>query len=167
MGVEYVRYFNLPKPPDKLLQIYKEETNLWPDALDDNSILHNDAFYRTSEQCEMIDEWCKRNVSEHMVFGVHRIVRDLPPHRDNTFKKDGMVMHCESKLIYLMDVGGSNVITSFWTDDKKTKLKEYVIQPFRWHMLQCNKVHGVEGITGIRWGISAHNFHQIEKYSDN
>ena len=72
-------------------------------------------------------------------------------------------MRCVNKLTYLMATGGENVVTSFWTDDAKTKVAEYVIQPNRWHLFQCDKVHSVDGITGIRWGVSSHVFHEVDE----
>jgi hypothetical protein len=48
---------------------------------------------------------------------------------------------------YIIETGGDKVNT-FWTNDTKTEIvKEVVIEPRKWHVLQVNPVwHGVTGI---------------------
>lgn len=151
---------NLPQPPMKMLMAYKEKTNLWPEG----NVEDGGRFYRTCDECEEINAWCKENICDTMVFGVHRIMRDLPVHFDKSFVKNDVTIHAESKLTYLVDTGGKDVITSFWTEDKQLMLKKYKIEPFRWHILKCNQPHGVDGIKGCRWGVSSQILHNLEDY---
>jgi hypothetical protein len=47
---------------------------------------------------------------------------------------------------YILTLGGSRPITSWYLDDKETVVEEYFIEEKRWHMLFVNPVwHGVRG----------------------
>jgi len=47
---------------------------------------------------------------------------------------------------YILTLGGSNPVTSWYLDDKTTVVEEYNIEEKRWHLIRVNPVwHGVKG----------------------
>ena len=147
---ECIRYINLPKPPSSILEDFKQTSDMFPDF--------NDAFLKTKEYCELIDEWCKINICDSLKFGVQVIKHDVSKHKDN-----GNLYIPQSKLVYLVESGGKDVITKFWFDNDKL-FREYKIKTKCWHLIKVNTLHSVHGIepNKIRWGISAQMFHIVE-----
>ncbi len=84
---------------------------------------------------------------------------NLPKHKDNS-----NLYRPQSKLVYLVESGGKDVITKFWFDNEKL-FREYKIKTNCWHLIKVNTLHSVHGIepNKIRWGISAQMFHNIEE----
>jgi hypothetical protein len=47
---------------------------------------------------------------------------------------------------YILTLGGSNPVTSWYMDDKTTVVEEYNIEEKRWHLIRVNPAwHGVKG----------------------
>lgn len=162
---ENIRYLNLPKVPEELISEFVDKSNLYPEM--------NKEYKWTDEHNSRINQWCQENICDNAYFGFQVIKNNLAPHKDSVVTHLGpSPLQTSSKLIYLISQGGENVMTQFWLDDKKTMIKEYKIETNRWHLLQVDAVHSVEGVDPgqTRWAIVAQMLHRFpyerENYSD-
>lgn len=131
--VQYIRYLNLPLIPDSIVEnIYKTINHVDPKVvLADGNYIWSDSF--NSE----VDTWCKKNICDTLYFGFQMMDGHIKAHKD---------MGSYTKLVYLLEPGGTDVITNFWDDDKVTLLKSYKIEPRRWHLLKADTFHSIENI---------------------
>jgi hypothetical protein len=143
-----IQYLNLPPIPTRLLDEFEERSGLCPN-MEDN-------FVKTSEHCQGITDWCRENVCPDLFYGVQIMQGMVPKHTDRSHSN--LVPEC--KLVYLVDPGGANVKTRFWDGDMP--LREFIIEPLRWHLIQVNVVHSVEGIENNRkrWGVTTQMLHK-------
>lgn len=63
--------------------------------------------------------------------------------RDQGIHKDPKT---STRILYLIDLGGPEVITSFYKEDKKTVLARCHLQAERWYLLKTDRWHDVRGI---------------------
>ena len=70
------------------------------------------------------------------------------------FKRD-MYIHKDprtrSRIIYILDPGGENVVTRFYDDDKETHLATDLLQRDEWVVMNAARYHDVEGIEPGRY----------------
>jgi len=148
MANEYLRYINLPRIPEELLAEVPEDLSKFTKN-DGPDYLRN---YQWSDQFnQKINAWCQENICADMYWAFQFMNGDLGKHVGRETK---------IKFIYLVEKGGDNVHTRFWSDDHKTELADYVVEPHRWHILKVDKVHSVDGIPpgAVRWGITGRLF---------
>ena len=152
--IEYIRYLNLPPIPEYFLFEFEDNSNLFPEQ--------DTLFIKTGDHCENINKWCQENICDSMFFGVLMMQNDLPIHKDTpAFPINNVWYVPDSKITYLADAGGEEVYTRFW-DEEGNLLKEYLIEPRRWHLIQVNVPHSVEGVQPPRkrWSVTTQLFHQ-------
>ena len=69
-----------------------------------------------------------------------------------------MLKNYMKKLIYLVELGGNNVLTNFYEEDKITVTNSYNIEARRWHILQAEKYHSVHNVESVRFSITGRVF---------
>lgn len=139
-----IRYLNLPQIPEDIIKNLNynfEEYDQRTRQLD--TYLWSDSF------SDELNIWCKKNICEDMYWGFQIISGNLPIHKD---------VGTEIKLIYLLQLGGDNVLTNFYEDDKITISDSYNIQANRWHILQANRYHSVENVESVRFSVTGRVF---------
>ena len=139
-----IRYLNFPRVPDSIIQ----SLNYNFDEYDQRNRL-GDVYLWSDSFNKEINAWCKENICEDMHWGFQIISGDLPIHKD---------IGTEIKLIYLVELGGSNVLTNFYEEDKITIANSYNIEARRWHILQAEKYHSVHNVESVRFSITGRVF---------
>ena len=99
-----------------------------------------------------INEWCKKHIIDDVYYAFQIATADMPLHKD----KNSTV-----KLIYVLDTGGDNVITSFYNQQKQ-KLHSIKVEANCWYLLKTDVWHCVEGITSPRFSICATVFRILD-----
>lgn len=127
----YVRYINLPKIPDSIVQNLNRNFEEYDTSVGRYPYSWSDSF--NSE----INLWCQKNICDTMYFAFQIIRGDLFLHKD---------VGTRTKFIYLFDTGGDNVVTEFYDDDQTTLLDSIVIEPLRWHILKADTYHCVKNV---------------------
>ena len=139
----YIQYVNLPSIPEDIIQnlptkldVYKKET------------IEN--YHWTDSFNEKLNAWAQENICKDIYYAFQMMTGDIPRHKD---------IDTKTKFVYIIDTGGSNVVTRFWDNDHML-LDEYIIEPFRWHILKADTYHSVEGIETdrYRWSVTARIF---------
>ena len=144
MNNNYISYLDLPKIPDSIL-------NSLPRKLEDYVPKRNYFTFHWSESHNIeLDKWCKENISKDLYYAFMLTNGDLLLHKD---------VGTITKLNYIIDAGGDQVYTKFYNEDKKL-VREYVIEPHRWHLLKSDSYHSVNGIAKnqLRFSVTAKIF---------
>jgi hypothetical protein len=144
----YIQYLNLPQIPDDLLQKINKDFNSYkkqPGHYNQDTYWWSDSFNNE------INDWCQKNICADMYFGFQASTGNLDLHKDHVTK---------TKLTYLLDCGGDNVLTEFFDDDYRTKLATYIIQKNRWHIFKADTSHRVLNVESgkIRFSITGRIF---------
>ena len=139
-----IRYLNLPQIPDNILK----NLNYNFDEYDQRNRL-GEAYLWSDSFNQEINAWCKEHICEDMHWGFQIISGDLPVHKD---------IGTQIKLIYLIELGGTNVLTNFYAEDKITITNSYNIAVHRWHILQAEKYHSVHNVESTRFSITGRVF---------
>jgi hypothetical protein len=146
-------YLDLPKIPDSILDGLNRDYSEYYHASSAVTGSNQINTYSDSFNTE-INQWCQKNISEHLYWGFMIMQRDLGPHVD---------VKTKIKLTYVIDPGGNNVTTEFYENDRSTLLESIVIQPGRWHIFRSDMVHAVRGIEPgqVRFSLTASVFRDI------
>ena len=136
----YIKKIFLPGLPDNMIaEVYQSiESNLdkaWTGELN---------MYSWLPANNVIQEWCKENISPDLYWGVQVIDADLPMHKDHG---------TEIKFNYIIDQGGSDSVTSYY-DDEGVLLDFYTMDPHAWYILNVAVNHGVTNIMPGRRRVS-------------
>jgi len=130
---KYYQYINLPRIPDSILSKINYDFNSY-----DTKVTTPDGVYTwTDSYNQEINSWCQENICRDMYWAFQIIRGDFAIHKDRGTK---------TKFCYLLETGGSNVVTSFYDEDKTTVVDSVVLDPHRWHILKVDSYHGVTGI---------------------
>lgn len=136
----FIKKIFLPRLPDNMIaEVYHSiESNLdkvWTGDLDMYSwIPANDA----------IQEWCKKNISPDLYWGVQVIDNNLPMHKDHG---------TEIKFNYIIDRGSINAKTNYY-DNQGVLLDSYVMDEHTWYILNVTINHSVTDIMPGRRRVS-------------
>jgi hypothetical protein len=141
-----IRYLNLPQVPKSIIENLPSD---W-DQFDQKVSYANRNYVWTDSFNQEINSWCQQNVCQDMYFGFQIMRGDVPIHRDT-----GTL----TKLVYLIYPGGNSVTTNFYNDQQELA-QSHVIDINRWHVLQANRLHSVDGIEPgqIRFSITGRIF---------
>jgi hypothetical protein len=141
-----IRYLNLPQVPKSIIENLPSD---W-DQFDQKVSYANRNYVWTDSFNQEINSWCQQNVCQDMYFGFQIMRGDVPVHRDT-----GTL----TKFVYLIYPGGKSVATNFYNDQQELA-QSYVIDINRWHVLQANRLHSVDGIEPgqIRFSITGRIF---------
>jgi hypothetical protein len=140
----YIKYLNFPQVPEELLDSFE-------DIIAKTSELLPKTPQRQKEQLEYfqnkaigqeLDQWL-HGIFKFKFYAKYQIIyRGIPIHTD----KGAYEGDRKYAINYLLDLGGTNVITTVYDDDMKTVLQSECLELKRWHTIQVEKFHGVEGI---------------------
>lgn len=91
-------------------------------------------------------DYLKKEFPKTFSFGVQKILNGQKIHIDH---KRNTVYN------FIIETGGSDVTTCFWSDLQGSELlKEVKIEPMRWHKLNVTIPHSVKNITAERIAIT-------------
>ena len=129
--IECVKYLNLPTiPKDVIDSIIPSESDL--------SEAKERHYISTHSNVEKLNEWGRENIAERIYLNYQILYNDLPAHIDRNTK---------SKLLYIVETGGDNVYTNFYTDEDKTELiYSAIIEPNRWCLFEADVAHEITGM---------------------
>lgn len=148
-----------------------------PEIPDESKIGFRDGIYARWAPRPELKEWLSNNVSTDVTLaGVQTIEGDVP-------------LHCDKRkwaLNYILDTGGSSVVTGFYKLPKESTLQPpaarakfandaeelatVVFVPGRWHLLNTHILHSVSGVIGKRVAVtiglnSVNPFDEIKGYT--
>jgi len=138
--VEYIRKLNFPKIPDNLIPNFESSEDLETFIKTNKDV--RSSFW-TNQQNEDLNEWCQSNVCDSAYFGF-TISNGQDIHKDIGTAGSGVVQ--AARLLYPVKLGGENIKTYFWADDKETILKEYVLETKCWYLLASQTYHSVDHV---------------------
>ena len=155
---------SLPKIPAELL--------VDPIVHDESLIGYQTGIYARWEAKPDLIQWLKTNISNYVnIAGIQIMTADTIPHCDRR----------HWAVNYLTDLGGSNVTTAFYQKENwpivappsvrlpdytglKT-LKQVVIEPGRWHILNTHILHGVTNVESQRQAVTI-GLNSIDPFSE-
>jgi len=133
-NLRFIQYINLPPIPTELIDHLPKDDSQWRKK----DIKGNMPWYRWSDEYNReINAWCQRYISSDMYWAFQLMSADMPKHLDRG---------TTTKFNYVINTGGDDVWTRFWTNDQESMLAEYQIEPFRWHIFKSDTYHSVEGV---------------------
>ena len=129
---KYYRYLNLPSVPKDIFVNYNfDEYEKKVQGLTNPGYVWTDSFNYS------IDKWCKENICADVYFAFQIIKTDIDIHIDNQTK---------IKFLYILETGGDNVITEWYSEDKKTVVNSVVLEPNKWCMIKVDSPHSVKNV---------------------
>jgi hypothetical protein len=144
----YIQYLNLPPIPQHLI----DQLDRSPQSHRQSQTSYVYGPYAWSNQgTKGINTWCQQNICAEMYFACQCMIGDFEIHKD---------IETKTKLTFVLDTGGNNVVTNFYDDDQTTLVGSYVIEPNRWHILKADTYHQVSNITPgqVRFSITGRIF---------
>tara|TARA_R110000772_G_C13308970_1_gene439678 strand:+ start:2469 stop:2885 length:417 start_codon:yes stop_codon:yes gene_type:complete len=135
----YYKYLDHPVPPQELLldlHSVRQLPNIFGGATKN---------YTIHECPDELAEWLRGIFPEYTKFRYQTLTRDIPCHVDRGR---------EIAINYLIDAGGTDVSTVWYSDEFGDKLEETIVEAGRWHQLQVDQWHTVHGITGDRFALT-------------
>ena len=130
--MSYIKYINLPVIPDDLLESVEDILNN-PRF---ESVVKQD-YFQTRIINKNLEDWLEKNLLFKFSVRYQIIYPGLPIHKDMGNRK--------LAYNYLLSLGGANVKTIVFDDDKKILQSETL--PLRtWHSIKTDMYHGVFGI---------------------
>lgn len=138
----FVQYVNLPDIPQDILQSI---------SVDPQHYEFDHGSYWTDQHNQALNAWAQKNICTDMYFAFQCFTNSVNMHKD---------LGTQIKLNYIVQPGGTQVVTEFYGDDQTTKLDQYIIEPGRWHLFRANVNHCVRGIEPgqVRFAITARVF---------
>ena len=142
----YIRHINLPRIPEELISELSMDINQY---VNKNRPVQNYIWSDTKNQ--KINQWCKDNICKDMYWGFQLMSGDLLIHKDRETK---------TKFNYLISQGGTDVITTFFNEDKSTEVYKENIPMYSWHIFKADSYHGVTGVEPgqVRFSITGRIF---------
>lgn len=135
----YYKYLDLPAPPTTLVYNLEQTLQL------ENIFGGHTNNYTIHECPDELAYWLKGIFPSCNKFRYQTLTKDIPCHIDR-----GRT----SCINFLLDTGGNNVSTAWYTDEFGDKIEEVVLERNRWHELQVDQWHTVHGLTGWRHAIT-------------
>jgi hypothetical protein len=129
----YIQYLNLPLVPQELIDQLSRNFDEYEKSSDPVYINHEHYWWSKSFN-EEINAWCQQNICADMYFGFQAATGILRIHKDP---------YPKVKLNYLIEPGGDNVLTEFFSEDHSKKLASYQIEPNRWHLIDVKVPHHI------------------------
>lgn len=141
-----IRYLNLPQIPKSIVENLPADWN----QFDQKVSYPGSNYVWTDSFNQEINSWCQQNISQDMYFAFQIMSGDVPIHQDI-----GTLI----KLVYLIHPGGKSVTTNFYNSQRELE-QSYVIDTNRWHVLQADHLHSVNGVEPgqIRFSVTGRIF---------
>ena len=159
--IEFVRKLNFPEIPESVLP----DMTKW-DAFDyinqKNLGDKSSQTVLTDDENEKMNEWCQKNICDSLYYLYRIAINEHEMHKDCAYN-EGKKISLTARLYYPIVTGGDSVKTCFWANDKKTLLKEYVLQPKTWYLLAGSTYHSVPNIPpgNYRLAVTAQVLHEL------
>ena len=131
----YIQYLNLPTLPNELIS--RINRNFEEYQKQPGKVYNTDTYWWSDSFNEEVNQWCQQNICAEMYFGFQAVVGDMQLHTDQV---------TTIKINYILNCGGSNVLTEFFDESHTHKLASYCIEPNRWHIFKANSPHQVFNI---------------------
>ena len=146
---QYLQYFIFPPLPDELLNSINKNLEDYTKRV--AGAKNPDTYWWSDDFNTEINQWCQKYICQEMYFGFQIATGNMVPHKDACTK---------TKINYVIDTGGSNVLTEFFDDDFTTKLASYCIEPHRWHIFKADTAHQVINVEPgkVRFSITGRIF---------
>ena len=142
---DYFSYLELPPLP---IELHKEAHDI---VLTGEDLFHrNDPNYQVFDASDAIKDFVRPLFPEFHKFNIRvQVIRNEPG------------IHVDHNRDYahnfLIDLGGDNVVTSFFENSTNKLIASHVIEKHRWHRLNVTQKHNVTNITGNRIAITCHH----------
>jgi len=135
-----IRYLNLPQIPESIIKNLPTDCNQFEQKISypGSNYVWTDSFNQE------VNSWCQQNISSDMYFAFQILSGDVPIHQDI-----GTLI----KLVYLIHPGGESVTTNFY-NARQELAQSYIIDTNRWHILQADCLHSVDGIESGKFRFS-------------
>ena len=132
----YIQYLNLPAIPNEILAKIPTDS---ADYTDFSKIVipngkNKDRYRWTDVNNQELNQWCNENICADMYYAFQFMIGNSRLHKD---------IGTLTKINYVLDTGGDDVLTEFFADDQVTKLASYKIEPKRWHIFKADTYHQV------------------------
>ena len=145
----FIRYLELPAPPQSLLDSISLDITRYEKK--SGGRMNPDTYAWSDSNNEQINQWCQENICKDIYWAFQYMTGEAKMH------KDGGTL---TKMNFIIDCGGNNVLTEFFADDGETKLASYNIEPLRWHIFKADSYHRVINIEPgrVRFAITGRIF---------
>ena len=143
--IECVKYVNFPTIPKDVID------SMIPSQADLSEAKERH-YISTHTNVEKLNNWGRENIADSIYLNYQILFNDVPAHVDRNTK---------SKLLYIVEAGGDNVYTNFYTNEKKTELIfSTIIEPGRWCLFEADVDHEIVGMDKdkMRLGITGQIF---------
>ncbi len=156
-NIKTVEKFNFPPIPEHLILSLEEIRKLNPVVLkkSDGSVYEVD-WYRSYFCNEELTQWIKDNIPINVHY-VEYIVTTKPV----TLHTD---LGRKEAFNYILNAGGDNVVTEFYSEDKSTLIDKIVCEPETWYGLNVSAPHCVSMQTETRCLISVTSADAVTYY---
>ena len=133
--MNYIEYVNLPSIPEHLIDSIQDIINKPPKNF--SNISSEYLYFKTKYVNDDLKLWLQ-SIFDFEIHPQYQLVYDrLPIHID----KGNRIFAYN----YLLDTGGTNVITAIY-DDKYKLVQTEKLELKRWHRINTSMMHGVHGI---------------------
>ena len=105
-------------------------------AFEDENKKYKLDFYSWIPGNEIVQQWCNKNISPDIYWGIQVITKDMPIHKD---------LGTESKFNYIINSGGPNVITNYYNNDEEL-IESCCCDINTWYILNTKVKHDVKNI---------------------
>jgi hypothetical protein len=137
----YIKELFLPKLPDAVVKEVYQSIELESDRVWNDKELN---MYHWIPANDIVQNWCKSNISPDLYWGVQVIDSDLPMHKDRG---------TQIKFNYIVDQGGINPLTNYH-DDQGKLINSYTMEPHAWYILNVTVNHSVTNMLAGKKRIS-------------
>lgn len=134
----HIKKLLLPRLPDNIINEVYNSIKIGTNRVEIPESINKDEFnmYAWIPANDVIQNWCRSNISPDLYWGIQVIDKDLPMHKDNV---------TELKFNYIIDQGSADAKTNYYDDDK-ILLNSYVLEKHWWYILNVRVFHEVIGI---------------------
>ena len=101
-----------------------------------NSVEYKESNYTWAAANDRVQQWCRKNISPDIYWGVQIIDGHLPAHKD---------VGTQVKFNYIIDAAGASVVTHFYDDNKHLVETVHFLEN-TWYILDVTMFHEVVGI---------------------
>ena len=153
--VKNIKYLNLPPIPKEITDgIILDEKDL-------DEAFGKRGYSMNTTGVDRLNEWGRENISEDIFLTYQLLTRGIDPDEyvaTGIIHKDNSTL---TKLLYIVEAGGDNVYTSFYSDQEGTDLLfKTKIEIGRWTILEASQWHHTQNIEPgkLRFGIAGQIF---------
>lgn len=132
MNYHFVNELKLPKLPEELEHYCFQTIESTSSMVTD----YRTSFFNIYPVVAPLQSWLSEHVME-FPWIVQTFTGDCEMHVDRT---------STTNLLYFLDMGGEDVITTFYHEDDQSVLERVKLEPRKWYTFKADILHGVENI---------------------